>query len=876
MSERFGNYEILRKIAAGGMAEVFLAKHTGIGGFERLVCIKRILPHLGEQEDFISMFQDEARIAANLTHPNVAQIYDIDKADGAYYIAMEYVRGEDLRRIYNAEVTKGRAMPTRQAAQIVMYAAAGLDYAHRQTTIDGRPLGIVHRDISPQNVLVTYDGHVKIVDFGVAKAAIKMTETRTGVLKGKYSYMSPEQASGDPIDARTDIFALGITLYEVTTGTRLFKRENELETLHAVIECSIKPPSDIIPGYDPDLEAILLRALAYDPDDRFSTAGDLERELERYLVARQQPTSSSSIGVYMQDLFAEKLADELLFGGEPWEEQNTSSENVAKARKKKPQPSEALPSLVLDDTEISDSLGLGAAAAAFDEDDDKTLITDEKKSNDKKSSDKEGRREQVNDEKASTGWTSPGEAKKEPDHWAEVASGPRGWELADSHTGSLTATQGAASLHKPPKKRRSTKSAPPPPPMEVSVSRPPSHQRYKHHKAGRAKGSLPLLPLAGGVVLSVALIALVLMKLFSGGEVERSGPLTIDSEPRGARLQFFGLGADALTKAYAEQRTPVTINEGLPVENAFFVNVSKDGFDVARIDIPVLEAGVVPRPIFVELMPENQGSETAALQLRTTPAGAEVWIDNRKIEGVTPLDDLRVSGGEMHRIEFRKWGHKTTSETRFVEPGSRVFVDKVLQPVDGATPLPDVNAVSLTSPTTGSAAPNAGSALPGPGTLPKPQHGLITPPDPPKTTRPTKRAGKGTMSITSSMKLRVSVGSRYLGETPIRRLSLSAGLYRLKLESRQEGFVLRRKVRLGAGRSESLNVQPAKGVLSVNATPWAWVRLGRKAAAETPVRMTVYEGEYRVGFECPDGRKMKQAVQVRPGKTATLKVDCRK
>ncbi|MEE8409818.1 MAG: serine/threonine-protein kinase, partial [Myxococcota bacterium] len=157
MAQVFGNYEIIRKIATGGMAEVFLAKQTSLGGFERLVCIKRILPHLSEQEDFIKMFQDEARIVANLNHPNIAQIYDIGFLDGSYYIAMEYVRGEDLRRIYNQEVARGRAMPLEPAAHICMGAAAGLDYAHRQTSIDGRPLGIVHRDVSPQNILVTYD-----------------------------------------------------------------------------------------------------------------------------------------------------------------------------------------------------------------------------------------------------------------------------------------------------------------------------------------------------------------------------------------------------------------------------------------------------------------------------------------------------------------------------------------------------------------------------------------------------------------------------------------------------------------------------------------------------------------------------------------------
>ena len=284
MGETFGNYELLRRIATGGMAEVFLAKQRGIGGFERLVCIKRILPHLAVQQDFVTMFMDEARIAASLVHPNIAQIYEVGRVDDAHYIAMEYVRGEDLRHVYNEEVARGRAMPAGPAAQIAMGAACGLDHAHRQTTIDGRPLEIVHRDVSPQNVLVTFDGHVKLVDFGVAKAVGKAAETKAGVLKGKYSYMSPEQAAGETVDARTDVFALGVTLYEVTTGQRLFRRDNEIETLHAVIACEVPPPSAVLPGYDPELEAVVVRALAREAAARFQSAGDLAQALERFLL----------------------------------------------------------------------------------------------------------------------------------------------------------------------------------------------------------------------------------------------------------------------------------------------------------------------------------------------------------------------------------------------------------------------------------------------------------------------------------------------------------------------------------------------------------------------------------------------------------------
>ncbi len=307
---QFGNYVLLKKLGTGGMAEVFLAKQTGLAGFERLVCIKRILPHLTEHSEFITMFQDEARIAANLNHPNIVQIYELGEIDGSYFIAMELIKGEDVRQIYNAEVAKGCIIPYVNAAQMIYGACNGLGFAHASCDAMGKPLGLVHRDISPQNILVTYNGFPKIVDFGVAKARGKMTETRSGVLKGKYSYMSPEQAKGEQIDGRSDIFATGIVLYEITTGQRLFKRENEIETLHAVMNCRVAPPSKIVPGYPKDLEEIVMHSLAAKADDRYATAYDFANDLEQFILDQGSTTSPQALGSYMQELFADKLKDD--------------------------------------------------------------------------------------------------------------------------------------------------------------------------------------------------------------------------------------------------------------------------------------------------------------------------------------------------------------------------------------------------------------------------------------------------------------------------------------------------------------------------------------------------------------------------------------
>lgn len=309
----FGKYRLVRKIATGGMAEIFLA-HAHDRPDAPLV-IKRILPNLLKSAEFVSMFLDEARIAAQLKHENIVRIEDIGQFQGSYYITMEYVHGEDIRRIYNSAYKLQRSLPLSLSIRVVAEAAKGLSYAHKLTDFAGRPVGLVHRDVSPQNILVTYEGGVKIVDFGIAKAATKVSQTRAGVLKGKYSYMSPEQAVGEAIDHRTDIFALGIILYETTTGTRLFKRHNELATLQAIIKGEVTPPSEALRGYPPELERILLKALARDAKDRYLDAQDFADALIAFLKASGLYTGPEATSTFMRDLFAERLAEEEALGG---------------------------------------------------------------------------------------------------------------------------------------------------------------------------------------------------------------------------------------------------------------------------------------------------------------------------------------------------------------------------------------------------------------------------------------------------------------------------------------------------------------------------------------------------------------------------------
>jgi predicted Ser/Thr protein kinase len=309
--ESYGQYQLLKRLAMGGMAQIYLARQRGA---EQLLVIKRILPHLADNEEFVQMFLDEARIAARLDHPNIVQIFDLGAQDDSFFIAMEYIHGEDLRRVWKRAERSGQLIPVPLVCRALSEACAGLDHAHKMLDANGKPLNIVHRDISPQNILLTFDGRTKVVDFGIAKAADQATETRSGVLKGKYSYMSPEQAAGQKVDRRSDIFALGVVLYELLTGSRLFKRSNDIITLQAVTECKVIPPSQLNPRVPRDLDGIVMKALAREPGDRYAEALQLQQALEAWLDAYSQPSSTAHVAAFMQELYATRLAEEARLG----------------------------------------------------------------------------------------------------------------------------------------------------------------------------------------------------------------------------------------------------------------------------------------------------------------------------------------------------------------------------------------------------------------------------------------------------------------------------------------------------------------------------------------------------------------------------------
>jgi serine/threonine protein kinase len=312
LPSRFGKYTLIRRLATGGMAELFLAIQKSVAGFEKLIVIKRILPAQNRDREFIEMLLHEARIAATLSHPNIVQTFDVGQIDGTYFIAMEHVHGEDLRSIVRQMKKKDvNEFPLEHALSIVLGICAGIGYAHDKRDLDGTPLHIVHRDISPQNVLVTFTGDVKIVDFGIAKSDAKLEEQIPGGrLKGKVPYMSPEQARGEPIDWRSDIFAAGVMLFELTTGKRLFKGANEYETLKLIVDEDYPLPSQACLGYPRELEVIVMRALAKDRAQRWQSAREMQGAIEELVRKERLPVSTIVLSKFMQGLFEEKLASQ--------------------------------------------------------------------------------------------------------------------------------------------------------------------------------------------------------------------------------------------------------------------------------------------------------------------------------------------------------------------------------------------------------------------------------------------------------------------------------------------------------------------------------------------------------------------------------------
>ncbi|HMV69661.1 MAG TPA: serine/threonine-protein kinase, partial [Myxococcota bacterium] len=303
--ELFGKYVLVDRIATGGMAEIFLAKSYALGGFEGTFVLKRILPHLGADPSFVELFVTEAKVSVGLQHPNVVRVFDFGQEAGHYFLVMEHIEGRDARRVMRAAGQARAAWPLDLALYVVSEACKGLHYAHTRTAADGSPLGIVHRDVSPSNLLLSWDGSVKLADFGIARAEWVVGEEEAGI-KGKYEYMAPEQATGGPVDGRSDVFALGAVLYELVMGRRAFRGVDEQDTLRRLLAQERAP----VGGAPDEVVAIIDTALAGAPEARFASAREMGEAVRRALGGASDDALRERLAAFLRELFAAEIVAE--------------------------------------------------------------------------------------------------------------------------------------------------------------------------------------------------------------------------------------------------------------------------------------------------------------------------------------------------------------------------------------------------------------------------------------------------------------------------------------------------------------------------------------------------------------------------------------
>jgi serine/threonine protein kinase len=348
LNKRLGKYEILALLALGGTAEIYLARIDGTNGFEKYVVVKCLHDHLADDPDFVKMFLDEARISATLDHSNIVQTYELGEYENRYYMVMEFLAGLSLAMVVRraGERMPGGMMPVPLVLNMATQACAGLHYAHERTH-NGKPLNLVHRDISPQNLVISFEGMVKVVDYGIARAEYRETKTKAGTIKGKFAYMSPEQCVANNVDRRTDVFALGVIVHELLTGRRLFKRNSPYETYQAVLECAVVPPSKLNSELDPTLDAIVMKAVAKDKENRYPTAEAFGDAMLGYLHHRGKGSGGNELGRFFEDKFSQEIEEhgermrELISGrdavssdtGMGWDEDEKAKETVDLGKK---------------------------------------------------------------------------------------------------------------------------------------------------------------------------------------------------------------------------------------------------------------------------------------------------------------------------------------------------------------------------------------------------------------------------------------------------------------------------------------------------------------------------------------------------------------
>ena len=619
----FGNYRLLRRLARGGMAEVFLARQQGVEGFERRVAIKRILPHLSDSAEFRTMFLDEARLAAQLSHPNIIHIYDFGKVDDYYFIAMEYVEGVDLGRLIKQARTS--PVPFVLIARLLADACAGLHYAHNITDGSGTRLKVVHRDVTPQNVLVTFDGIVKVVDFGIAKATWQASRTRPGVVKGKYAYMSPEQVEGRPLDARSDIFSVGICMYELMTGMPLYRRDNVTEAMKEIRDGKPIHPEHHRSGIPPELTAVLKRALETSRDTRYASAAAMQLDLERYLKAATELATPQLLGDFVRRESPAGPPGELLGDSNDTPESERPGEPLGKGGTAQMSSLKQSVTPAYENVPILGNSGASRLGSASSEGAGEDLTTP-------------GKPQRTGTSAAPRTFASEddNDLTRRDDRPPEAPM--RSGEQATVRSPKVDLSLEATEISRPERSVSDRRSGNAP-------AQPRSGQHEPVHVQGSRSALFPsgtVGPLGGGI-----------------SREHSSSPPLLSSEPTSAlhnppppRRRWLTwaipLGL-VLLAAFAMWVRPH--DQARPHENSIVVHDDESVHIDAGMDPRKLDAGV--QVVTTELPVQT----SAMLGLNTRPSGAKVFIDGEPLEMLTPVRTLPVTAGP-HHIVIERTGYQ--------------------------------------------------------------------------------------------------------------------------------------------------------------------------------------------------------------------------
>ena len=826
MGQQFGKFQLLKKIATGGMAEIHLAKQRGMEGFEKLVVIKMILPHLANNQEFVQMFLDEARIAARLNHPNIVQIFDLGRAGGTYFIAMEYIQGENLRTIAKTARKAGKPLPLGHIVKIMSQACEGLYYAHTKQDTSGKPLNIVHRDISPQNILVSFDGVTKLVDFGIAKAATQVQETRSGVLKGKYAYMSPEQCLGRPVDARSDIFATGIVLWELATGTRLYRMSSELMILKEITEGRVVPPREVNQSIPAELEAIILKALEKDPKNRFQDAIQMHLALEEFMRNAQLSSSAVHLAGYLRELFPDRLE---------------SLRKIEEAQA----AGDSLESFLFDDVGGDGSGVITPSGPSSVTDPSRPLMPKATTGVSRVGPRPAGKTPSGTTPRPSS-VTVPAAVPLPPPPPPAPAGVP-GWlkgalaallllvlggggflvyleyfagpgPSGDGDGGIDGGTDGGALA--------SARKA------GIRVTSDPSEAEVRIN--GERRGLTPLaindLDVGTPYTLEISKPPLktftTQFRLDEPGE-ERPfnarleaatsgfGWVEVVTVPPGARLELDGKPLDAqspTTIGQVASGTEHTLRASFPGR--------KDWVQSFRVR-PNERITLTGNLALAEGPPAGK---TAALSLRSRPTGARFYVDDAPLDGTV----ARLEPGRRYRITAKLSGYKDWSEE--VIGGRQKTLVATLAPLRDNPP----------------------------------------PPPPPPTGE-----GKARLSVQSNPWAIVYLDGKKLGQTPISELDIPAGPHELHLVNSQLDISKDIRINARAGETVKVNHEFEKGYLLVKANPWAQVKIGGRNLGTTPFdKKELFAGSYNVTLENPTlERTIEKRVTIRAGETTVLEVN---